>query len=127
MSYWRSFLPIGAGIGAGLLVLFSLRVVYYREMSIHPNVGPETAFVFLPIVAAFLLACSMLLEIPLRFIWSPTTFLGAATIGLSYAAALSWWAFPEHWYLVLLVNPFLWRVVGLTTRSRGDARRRARP
>ncbi len=105
-NYKRSIGLIIFGVFAGLIVVVSLRVFYYDFMGYQPNMHPGIAFFFIPIILGFLLMIMLPLELLFqRIIFAPSSKLQKFIIGLSYPTFLIWWAFPEHAWIVVAVNP----------------------
>jgi hypothetical protein len=103
------------GLVVGLLVLMTLRLEYYDAMGHEPEMHPGIAFLFFPIVFVPLCVVAFTTEVLLRRYWyRPGYWGGSALIGAGYATLYVWWAFPDHWYLIVLINPiFLRLIVGL--------------
>ena len=109
-GFWRSVPPFAAGVPVGLLVLMTLRVGYYDLMQLRPNMGPQIAFLFFPVLLVPLLIVALPLEALLRHIFPKPSSRGQLfLIGSSHALLLSWWAFPSHWWLVGILNPLVVR------------------
>ena len=101
-----------AGLLAGLLVLLVTRIAYYDLMGYQPEMHPGIAFVFFPIVYVILCIGSFPIEFLLRRTWyKPDRWTVSLLIGACYALLLTWWAFPDHWYMIVVLNPFVWRWV----------------
>ena len=118
LRFWSCVPAIVLGAVTGLIALLSLRVLYYGWMGYQPNMHPGIAFFGLPVLLSILLAVALPIEAILRwFISSPTSRFQAFLLGVISASLLSWWAFPAHWYLVAVLNPFVLRfaVRGMAT------------
>jgi len=110
LKLWSCVPAIVLGAIAGLIVLLSMRVLYYGWMRYEPNIHPGIAFFFLPILLFILLAVALPIEAVLRWsISQPTNRFQAFLLGVISASLLTWWAFPAHWYLVTVLNPFVLR------------------
>ena len=117
-----SWIPsFSAGVAVGLLAIIALRSWYYRVTGIEAQMSPDMAFYFAPVIAAVLLVISIPVELGMRrWVSSPTSATATFAVGAVYATALSWWAFPDHWPVVILLNPLVLRwVLGLTTSWSG--------
>ncbi len=89
LGFWRTVPAIAIGVMGGVFVLIALRVQYYELMGLQPNMAPQMACYFSPLILAIVLA-----------------------------VALPLGAFPVHWPIVLVANPVLLRwALGLTFRS----------
>src|SRR5882672_8007470 len=119
-SFWRSVPAIVLGIVGGVFLLIALRVEYYDVMNFQPNMAPQIAYVFSPIILAVALVVALPLEAVLRRLgFKPQTFLQQLAVGAAHATSISWWAFPAHWLIVFIANPIVLRwVLGLIFRSR---------
>jgi len=114
--FWSSAPRFAVGCLAGLLLLLSLRVLYYDWMGFQPNMHPGIAFVSLPVLFPIVLAMALAIEAILhRFVSTPASGLQALCLGVIGASVVSWWAFPSHWYVAALLNPLLlrWAIPGL--------------
>lgn len=110
LKFWSSVPVFVLGCIVGLLALLAMRVFYYNWMSYEPNMHPGIAFFFLPLLLGIVLAIALPLEALLRrFSSVPISRLQVGAIGAASASLLSWWAFPPHWYIVILVNPLVLR------------------
>jgi hypothetical protein len=99
-----------------------LRVEYYSLMGLQPNMAPQIAYYFSPLILAIVLVVALPLEAVLRrYSYKPRTFLQAFAVGATHATSISWWTFPVHWPVVIVLNPVVLRwALGLTFRSRGS-------
>ena len=99
----------------GLFALVALRVAYYEYFELRPNMGPATAFFFLPFLWLLLLCIALPLEFILRRVtFKPVSRSQLVLVGSTYALLLSWWAFPSHWWVIVFFNPFVFRwLIGL--------------
>ena len=118
---WSEVLVVIVGAFVGILVLIALRVEYYGLMGYRPNMAPQIAYYFSPIFLLIVVTLALPIEAIFRKRQSvPFTKKQVFLIGLSYATMLSWWAFPGHWFIVILANPFVFRwLIGLAIRSTG--------
>ena len=120
LKYWSAFPAVVGGSALGVLLLIALRVEYYRAMEYQPNIAPQIAYYFLPVLLAAVLLVASPIEFTLRRLWyAPQSQVHAMLIGVGYSTLLLWWVFPGHWAIMLLVNPFSVRwAIGLNSRSR---------
>ncbi|HRX99142.1 MAG: hypothetical protein R3F12_02550 [Lysobacteraceae bacterium] len=110
ITFWSAVPPISLGLFCGLVVLLALRVMYYEAMGFQPNMAPAMAFFFLPVVFVMLFVVVLPLEAAMRALFAtPTKSKQAFFIGTSYALLLVWWAFPNHWWLMIICNPVVCR------------------
>jgi hypothetical protein len=118
--YLKAVLVIIGGAYVGVLLLVALRVEYYQLMGYQPNMAPQIAYYFSPVLLIFVLVAAIPLEgIFRKFLNTPKTKTDAFLIGLVYSTILIWWAFPDHWYIFIIVNPITIRVImGLTNKDR---------
>jgi hypothetical protein len=101
-----------AGAFTGLLILLSLRLEYYEMMGYMPNMAPQIAFFFSPLLLAILLVAVWPLELLLKRYWlRPQTKMQSFCIGAGHATLLIWWAFPDHWCLMIALNPITMRLL----------------
>ena len=111
LKLWSCVPAILLGALTGLIVLLSMRVLYYDWMGYEPSMHPGIAFVFLPVLLFILLAVALPVEAILRWLISqPANRFQAFLLGVISASLLSWWAFPAHWYLVTVLNPLVLRL-----------------
>lgn len=111
---------IAVGSFVGLLVIITARIEYYKVMGYHPNMGPQVAYVYSPVLLLFVLAVAAPVEWLFRYFQPcPGTIKDSILLGLGYSTILLWWAFPDHWQVFLLFNPILLRwLIGLTIQPR---------
>lgn len=122
LKFWQTVPSIAAGALVGLLVLITLRVEYYEFMEYRPNMGPQIAYLFSPILLVVILLVALPLEVFFRLWHSPSTYLQAGLVGAMYTTLLTWWAFPDHWQIFICMNPLTLRtLLCLTFRSSGTA------
>jgi hypothetical protein len=123
IKYWSAMPFIVIGALVGLFILLYLRVEYYKYMDYQPNMGPQIAFFFFPFPLLFIILIAMPSEtICRRFWYTAETRTHNVLIGMGYSTALTWWAFPGHWYLISVLNPITIRwMLGLARRSMGSA------
>jgi hypothetical protein len=105
---WKT--AFAAGILIGLIVLVYTRVDYYEMMGYQPEMHPGIAFLFIPIVLAIIAIPALIFEILLRKFWfAPDRWFISALLGATQASLLTWWAFPDHAWIMLLLNPVVLR------------------
>lgn len=110
LKLWSSVPALALGAASGLLILLSMRVVYYDWRGYQPNMHPGVAFFGLPVLLALLLAVALPFEAILRWLVSkPNNRIQAFLLGIVSASALSWWAFPAHWFVAIALNPLVLR------------------
>ena len=121
-SFWRTVPALVLGTVGGVFLLITLRVQYYDVMGWQPNMAPQIAYFFSPIILAIVLVVALPLEAVLRRLsYKPRTFLQQLAVGIVHATSITWWAFPAHWFIILVANPIVLRwTLGLTFRSRAD-------
>ena len=121
-GFWKSVPAIVAGATSGIVFLIALRVVYYEMMELQPNMAPQIAYYFSPIILFVVLTVALPLEAILRhFTYTPQNSWQGFGVGAAYATLITWWAFPLHWPIFLVVNPIVLRwALGLTLRSKAD-------
>lgn len=74
----------------------------------------------LPVLLLFVLAIALPIEAVLQRLASkPRNRIQAAVVGAASASLLNWWAFPPHWYVVVLVNPIMLRWIALRVAGCG--------
>jgi hypothetical protein len=101
---WK--LPFVLGLGVGLVVLVALRMMYYDVMNYRPEMHPGIVFLFFPVIFVPLCIVAFATEILLRRFWyKSASWASAALIGACYATLYLWWAFPDHWYMIIGINP----------------------
>jgi hypothetical protein len=106
---WK--LAFAIGIVVGLIALAYARVDYYEMMGYQPEMHPGIAFLFIPIIFAIVAIPASLCEMLLRKLWfAPHHWLVSALLGATQASLLAWWAFPDHIWIMGLLNPILLRV-----------------
>jgi hypothetical protein len=116
LRFWSSVPLFAIGCLLGMLLLLSMRVLYYDWMDYRPNMHPGIAFVGLPVLFPIVLALALPVEALLqRYISKSSGRLQAFSIGIIGASVVSWWAFPLHWYVTVVLNPFMlrWVVPGM--------------
>lgn len=107
-------------MGTGIMLL--LRVQYYEWMGYQPNMAPQVAYLFSPLI--FGVVC--LVVLPSEWLmrkWRKQRLvkpMSAVLIGAAYATLLVVWAFPSHASVALLINPVTLRVL-LWWRYQADA------
>jgi hypothetical protein len=110
LKFWSSVPVFVLGCIVGLLALLAMRILYYNWMGYEPNMHPGIAFFALPVLLGIVLAIALPVEALLQHFSSmPSSRLQVGAIGAASASLLSWWAFPPHWYIVILVNPIVLR------------------
>ena len=121
-SFWRSVPALTLGAVGGVLFLIALRVEYYEVMGLQPNMAPQIAYFFSPIILAAVLVVALPLEAALRRLsFEPRTFLQRLAVGGVHATSLTWWVFPIHWPVIFVANPIVLRwALGLIFRSSPD-------
>ena len=103
-AVWK--LPFVLGLCFGLIALIALRTMYYDVMHNRPEMHPGIAFLFLPVIFAPLCVVAFSTEIVLRRLWCKSAgWISASLIGACYATLYLWWAFPDHWYVMVAINP----------------------
>jgi hypothetical protein len=108
--FWSAVPLFALGCTIGLVALLSMRVVYYDWMGYESSMHPGVAFMALPLLLLFVLAFALPIEAVLqRLVSKPCSKVQAAAVGATSASLLSWWAFPPHWYVIVLVNPLVLR------------------
>lgn len=118
LTYWGAFLPMSGGAFIGLLVLLTLRVIYYNVMNYSANMAPQMAYFFSPILLLVIIVVSLPIEFLFRYWHAPTNRFQAMFIGMGYSTLLTWWAFPGHWQIFVLLNPIFVRwLIGLRDRT----------
>jgi hypothetical protein len=109
-SFWRSVPLLSLGVLIGLLALIAMRMAYYEFIEFQPEMAPGIAIFFMPILLAPLLVVALPLEALLRRLtFKPSSRIQLILVGSTYAFMLSWWAFPDHWWVVSVLNPFFLR------------------
>jgi len=126
-EYWKAFTFIAAGAFLGLLVLLALRVEYYEAMSYNPNMAPQIAYYFSPFILIIVLIFALPVEAVYRkILYSPQNKKEAFIFGVGYSTLLTWWAFPDHVVISIILNPLVIRfLLGITRRLSKDALTRA--
>ena len=120
LKFWKSFPPFTVGLVLGMLLILSLRVLYYDMLNLQPNMHPGLAFLFSPIILMALLCIALPSELVFRLWYAPTSHFKAGVIGLSYPSLLTFWAFPLHWWICFGLNPLILRtILSLTFCSTG--------
>ena len=100
------------GLLVGIILLCILRVKYYSFMGYQPSMHPGIAFYFIPILFPFLALVAMILEWGIgRFIYKPSSKSDLFYLGLIYATVIFWWVVPDHYYLFILINPIIFRIL----------------
>lgn len=100
------------GVFTGIIVLCALRVQYYDFMGYRPNMHPGIAFFFLPIIFPIILFVSLFLESILwRFGYKTYTKLQVFIVGFLHVSIVWWWAFPDHAFIFILINPIVLRLI----------------
>ncbi len=122
LKFWASVPALSIGAVGGVLLLITLRGDYLNGIGAQPQVTPQIAYLFSPIICAAVLLVAIPLEAALRrFSCAPETLLQQIAVGAVHATSISWWAFPLHWYLVFVANPIVLRwTLGIIFRSKGD-------
>jgi len=106
-SFWAAYPAFVLGVFVGMITLVALRVEYYKIMDYKPEMMPQIAYYLIPILVLIVLVIASPSEALLRRYWyAPRSRLQAVLIGIGYATLLVWWAFPDHWAVILVVNPF---------------------
>jgi hypothetical protein len=111
LSYRSSAPLVILGATAGLIALLAMRVAYYDALGLESHIHAAVAYYFLPILLAALLVIALPLEWLLRIVIKPCTSIQAVAFGVIHATLFTWWAFPNHWYVVALANPLIFRVL----------------
>lgn len=107
---WRQVLPpLAAGASGGLVLLITLRVWYYELVGLHPNMGPQIAYMFAPVLLMVIFAVAVPVEAIFRRFHQPASYFEALLVGWGHSTLLSWWAFPKHAWIFLILNPLLIR------------------
>jgi len=116
LNYWKAIPLISGGAFIGIVLLVALRVEYYRIMQYQPHMAPDIAYFFTPEWLIFVLLVGLPLELIFRkYQNAPVTKTQAFLLGTGYSTILTWWAFPDHWYVFLVVNPIIFRwLIGIT-------------
>lgn len=106
------------GTLVGLIILIFLRALYFSSADLRPNMAPQIAFFFIPILWPILLVVAFCLEAVLRRFGFRSLSKGQAFVaGILHTSILSWWVVPNHWYIVVAVNPI---VLGFAFRKRNS-------
>lgn len=118
LKFWKAVPGLAVGAFVGLLVLITLHVGYYGLMEYRPNMGPQVAYFFSPILLAVVLLLALPLEAFFCLWHTPSTYLQAGFVGAAYSTLFTWWAFPDHGQIFIGVNPLTLRtLLCLTFRS----------
>ncbi|MDR0775309.1 MAG: hypothetical protein LBE81_01535 [Azonexus sp.] len=106
----RSFGWIALGMALGLAALLEARVEFYDWAGLQPNMAPQIAYFFGPIIYALLLLVAFVGELALQKIFGrPRSRTEALLVGVTYVTLLLWWAFPGYDWVMLCLNPLLLR------------------
>jgi len=87
-------------------------------MAYTPEMGPQIAYLFLPVIFLIIAVPVIALEAILRRISKPRSARESFVNGVWHATWLVWWAFPDHWWLIVAINPLALRLLDRFLRDR---------
>jgi hypothetical protein len=104
-GYWLRMSWVALGVVAGVFAALWLRVLYYEWMQLQPNMAPQMAYAFAPIIIGGLLVIAGFFEAGFSRYWfavhgRPTFFLVPATPRSSSRSSRQLrycWQLPIHW------------------------------
>lgn len=116
LKFWKAVPALTGGAFVGLFTLIALRVEYYAFMQYQPNMAPQIAYYFSPVLLAEIMVVALPIEALFRrFLCAPYSQMQAFLAGAAYSSLLVYWTFPRHWFIFLAVNPIVLRwLLGLT-------------
>ena len=119
LKYWSAFPALLGGACIGLLILLTLRSFYYGAMNYSSHMAPQIVYFFSPVLLIFIMALSLPIEFLFRYWHIPTSRYQAILIGVGYSTILTWWAFPGHWQIFIVLNPIFIRwIIGLMDHNK---------
>lgn len=97
-------------------------------MQYQPNMAPQIAYYFSPVLLAEIMIVALPTEALFRrFLCSPYSQMQAFLAGVAYSSLLVWWAFPGHWVIFVAINPITLRwLLGMAFRSTQARAKKAR-
>ncbi|MFC0682859.1 hypothetical protein ACFFGH_33930 [Lysobacter korlensis] len=110
MSHKKFFALFLFGLLIGVLVFVAPRVVYYAASGLAPNMAPQIAFYFAPLLWLLAVPVALIGEVALHRVVPARTGPQAMLVGASYATLLLWWALPGSLWIMLLINPVVARL-----------------
>jgi hypothetical protein len=128
LKFWKAAPALTGGAFVGLITLIALRVEYYAFMQYQPNMAPQIAYYFSPVLLAGIMVVALPIEVLFRrFLCPPYSQMQAFLAGAAYSSLLVWWAFPGHWVIFMAINPIVLRwLLGIAFRSTRTRAKKAR-
>ena len=109
-TVWLPYFCIG--LLFGVLTMTVARAGYYWWLDLRSNMSPLIAIFFFPFIWLILFLVSSPIEALMRRIGSAARSAGGSVaIGAAYASLLIPWAFPGHWFVLLVINPIVCRLM----------------